>query len=339
LIAPKNLNSRISSVNGTSRTGVYCEGGTVKRILAVISGALVSMALVFAQALDTAKPKFEVASVKPSTGGNNFIGIGRQPGGRFNANNVPLRLLIQNAYRVRDFQVIGGPSWMATDRWNIEARAEEGSIPPQTGPPDPNIVDPMSLRVQSLLEDRFQLKLHRETRELPIYTLTIAKDGVKMKSVDAPPRLVPGQGGGPPPPPPPPPAPGGGPAPNFTPPPGSVMMGPGSLIGSAMSIAQLVNSLSGLVGRNIIDKTDLNGFFDVRLQFAPETAAGTPFGGPGGLPGPPPSGGGIGPAVATDPSAPAIFTAIQEQLGLKLDSTRGAVDVIVIDSVQKPSEN
>src|SRR5262245_64535333 len=110
----------------------------------------------FAQTPDSAKPKFEVASVKPSTTGNNFIGIGRQPGGRFNANNVPLKLLIQNAYNVRDFQVIGGPTWMTTDRWNIEAKAEEGSIAPQSGPPTPGVPDGIGLRLQSLLEDRFQ---------------------------------------------------------------------------------------------------------------------------------------------------------------------------------------
>jgi bla regulator protein blaR1 len=293
---------------------------------------------VFAQTPDGPKPSFEVSSVKPSTAGNNFIGIGRQPGGRFNANNVPLRLLIQNAYRVRDFQVIGGPSWMGTDRWNIEARAEEGSIPPQAGPPDPNVPDPIGLRLQSLLEDRFQLKLHRETRELPTYTLTVAKDGVKMKSVDAPPRFTPGQGGGAPPPPPPP-APGGGPPANFTPPPGSIMMGSGSLIGGAMTMTQIVNSLSGLVGRTIIDKTDLKGYFDLRLQFAPESAPGGlgPLGPIGGGP-PPPGAPGGAPAAASDPAV-SIFTAVQEQLGLKLDSTRGPVEVLVIDSVQKPSEN
>ena len=126
------------------------------------------------------KPSFEVASVKPSAAAGNFMGIGRAPGGRFTANNVPLRFLIQNAYRVRDFQIIGGPGWMASERWDVEAKAEEGSIPAATGPPDPNVPDPMSIRLQSLLEDRFQMKLHRETRELPIYTLTVAKDGLKM---------------------------------------------------------------------------------------------------------------------------------------------------------------
>jgi bla regulator protein blaR1 len=281
------------------------------------------------------KPSFEVASVKPSVNAGNFIGIGRAPGGRFTANNVPLRFLIQNAYRVRDFQVIGGPSWIALERWDIEAKAEEGSIPAPTGPPDPNVADPMSIRLQSLLEDRFQLKLHRETRELPIYTLTIAKDGLKMKSVEAPPRPVPGQA--PPGPPPPPPPPGGGLPVNFMPTPGSVMMSPGRLLGSAMTMTQLVNSIGGLLGRSVVDKTELKGYFDVRLQFAPDSASGG-FGPVGPVPGggPPIAG---PPAGASDPTGPSIFTAVQEQLGLRLESTRGPVEVLIIDSVQKPTEN
>jgi len=114
------------------------------------------------------------------------------------------------------------------------------------------------------------------------------------------------------------------------------MMGPGMLVGGSMSMTQLLNSLSGLVGRTIIDKTDLKGYFDVRLQFAPDSAPGSAF--PGGGPPPPGAPGGIAPAAASDPAV-SIFTAVQEQLGLKLDSTRGPVDVLVIDSVQKPSEN
>jgi len=169
---------------------------------------------------------------------------------------------------------------------------------------------------------------------LPIYTLTIARDGLKMKSVEPPPRPVPGQApAGPPPPPPP---PGGGLPANFTPPPGSVMMVPGGLLGSAMTMTQLINSIAGLVGRTVIDKTDLKGYFDVRLQFAPESAAGVsgPVG-PAAAAGPPIA----GPAGASDPTGPSIFTALQEQLGLRLESTRGPVEVLVIDSVQKPTEN
>jgi uncharacterized protein (TIGR03435 family) len=191
--------------------------------------------------------------------------------------------------------------------------------------------------LQSLLEERFQLKFHRETREQPIYTLTVAKDGSKLKSVEAPPRPVPGQAPATPPSPPPPPPPGGGLPANFTPPPGMIMMMPGGIAGSAMTIAQLINVISGQLGRPVVDKTELKGFYDVRLQFAPESAPGggpLGFAGPGG-PGAPPA----APPGASDPSGPSIFTAVQEQLGLRLESTKGPVEVIVIDSVQKPTEN
>jgi uncharacterized protein (TIGR03435 family) len=305
---------------------IFCIAPTVM----LITGAI------FAQSPET-KRSFEVASIKPNTSGTNFVRMGGPGGGngRFNGENVTLRMLLQNAYRIRDFQIVGGPAWISTDRWNVEAKAEDGSIPPPTGPPDPNTPNPMSLMLQSLLEDRFQLKVHKETRELPIYTLSVGKDGSKLKAVDAPPRPTPGQAA-PAPPPPPPPAGGGLPT-NFAPPPGLMMMMPGGMAGSAMTMAQIINVLSGQLARTVVDKTELKGYYDVRLQFAPESAPGGalgfggPAGGPGGAPVPPPG--------ASDPLGPSIFTAVQEQLGLKLESTKGPVDVIVIDSVQKPTEN
>src|SRR6185295_5099143 len=168
---------------------------------------------------------------------------------RFNAENLTLKMLITNAYRVREFQVLGGPNWITSDRWNVEAKAEEGSIPPPPpGPPDPTAMTPMSLMLQSLVEDRFQLRIHRETREQPIYTLVVGKDGSKLKAVDAPPRPVPGQAPTTPPPPPPPPQPGGGLPANFTPPPGLMLMMPGGMAGSAMTMAQIINIISGQLG-------------------------------------------------------------------------------------------
>jgi uncharacterized protein (TIGR03435 family) len=124
------------------------------------------------------KPSFEIALVKPRAIAS---------GGRLIADNASLTFLIRIAYRVRDFQIIGGPAWMATDRWDVEAKAEERSVAPPAGLQDPNAINGMDLRLQSLLEDRFQLKLHHETRELPLYVLTVAKDGPKMRAVDPPP--------------------------------------------------------------------------------------------------------------------------------------------------------
>jgi uncharacterized protein (TIGR03435 family) len=220
---------------------------------------------------------------------------------------------------MQDYQIIGGPSWLTTDRFDIQAQPER-----------PLSQDEMTVAVRLMLEDRFQLKTHRETRELPTYTLVVAKEG-KLKSVDAPPPFNPAQT---PPPPPPPPAAGGTLPANFTPPPGAAFQGPGAIIASAMAMSQFVNLLSSRLGRTVVDKTNLKGYYDFRLEFAPETAPGGPFGPGGPGPVPPPAAG-----TATDPQGPAIFTAIQEQLGLKLESTKGTVDVVVIDSIQKPTEN
>jgi len=279
---------------------------------------------VLAQAPGEARPSFEVASIKPNTSAQMGMSIGIQPGGRFVASGMTFRFLITFAYRVRDFQVIGGPSWTTSDRWNIEARAEEGSILPQTGPRDPNAPDPIGLRLQSLLEDRFQLKLHRETRELPAYELSVAKSGLKIKlSEDQTPYRPPAKGD-------PPAQPQiikpGGPMPRR-----SMLMGMGNLEANGVEFDSFVQMLSQQLGRTVIDKTGLKGLYDIKLQWAPEARQGaTPFG---------PSPAGVEPPPASDPSGPSIFTAVQEQLGLKLESTKGPTEVIIIDSVEKPSEN
>jgi uncharacterized protein (TIGR03435 family) len=213
---------------------------------------------------------------------------------------------------------------MTDEFWDIEARAEGGSIPQPAGPPDPSKPSPMAIRLQSLLEDRFQLKTHTETRELPVYELSIGKGGLKMKLSDDQTPVKPREPGAPPPPPPQP----GGPMRR-----GTMLLGRGNLQAAAINVTNIVQSLSSLVGRTIVDKTGLTGLFDVKLQWTPDPAQG----GVPGAAGPGPGGPEAGPAI--DSNGSSIFTALQEQLGLKLDSAKGPVDVIVVDSVQKPSEN
>ena len=264
------------------------------------------------------KPSFEVATVKPSGSSDNRISIMGEPGGRFKVTNATLKMVMAVAYRVRDFQISGGPAWTGTDRWNIEGKAEEGSIPQIRTPLDPTVPNPLMLMVQSLLEDRFQLKLHRETKELPVYELFTAKGGSKMKlSADQSP-IGPSERASPPP------APKeGGPMPR-----GTMGMGPGRVEANGVPIANFIQVLSQQLGRPVIDKTGLKGFYDIKLQWTPDL--GGPFIKPGGTePAPPPP----------DTSGPSIFTAIQEQLGLRLESAKGPVEVLVIDSVQKPTEN
>src|SRR5207249_420833 len=218
--------------------------------------------------------------------------------------------------------------------------------------------DQMQLMLQSLLEDRFQLKVHSEKREVPTYNLVVAKNGPKMKLSEDQSRPIP-QGTPPPPPctPPsatdatagqrgiPPPFDPRGPTPRGVTRMSGSPSGGMTMTATAVPISTLVNMLQGWAGRPIIDKTDLKGLFDFKLQFSPEGLPNlpTPFG-PIPGPGPGPGGGPAGnagptapPALASDP-APSLFTAIQE-LGLKLESTKGPVEVLVIDSVQKPTEN
>jgi uncharacterized protein (TIGR03435 family) len=265
------------------------------------------------------KPSFEVATVKPSAAGDNRVAILGQPGGRMVVTNATFKMVMAMAYRVRDFQISGGPNWIATDRWNIEAKAEEGSIPPRAGPPDPTVIPPQLLMMQSLIEDRFQLKMHRETKEMPVYELVVAKGGSKLKPSEDQSPIRPPERGTPPPPLP----QRGGPMPR-----GSMRMGRGDLEASGVPLANFVTGLSQQLGRTVIDKTDLKGLYDIKLQWAPELGQGPVA--PGGPEPPPPP---------ADPSGPSIFTAVQEQLGLRLESTKGPVEVLVIDSVQKPTEN
>jgi uncharacterized protein (TIGR03435 family) len=297
------------------------------------------------------KPAFEVVSIKPSpplTGGAIRIGGGAK-GDRFVMTSATLRMLLQTAYQRASntplsgqMQIIGGPGWMESDRYDVQATADcsGGAIPRER----------LQLMVQSMLEDRFQLKAHMETRELPIYNLLVAKGGPKVKpSEDQTPPFV---AAGPPRPcdstattPPPPPPPGGGRGfpfdPGSPPPRGSIMMMSSqtgmTLQATAMPVANLVGLLQQQLGRTVVDKTDLEGLFDFKLTFSPEGLA-SPFGRGALLP--PPGGAPAGPSpvpAATDP-VPSIFTAIQE-LGLRLESSKGPVEVLVIESVQKPTEN
>jgi uncharacterized protein (TIGR03435 family) len=303
-------------------------------VLAVAFG-LVSLALPLPQTPVT-RPSFEVASIKPyeepPLGQPRFYGFSNQPGGRFRATGTTLKMLMTFAYRVRDFQVVGGPDWITADRFEIVAKAEDGTVPPQTGKPDLNVPDTIALMLQSLIDERFQLKMHRETRELPVYELVAAKDGSKLQlSEDQSPPKPPEPGAARPPAPP--------PQRGFPPPPpgrGGIMMGgrPEGMIlqATAVKLSDLVTALSSQLGRTVIDKTGLQGLYDIKLQWTPDIGQGArPVGAiaPPGESAPPPA----------DLSGPTIFTAVQEQLGLRLVSTKGPVEVIVIDSVQKPTLN
>jgi uncharacterized protein (TIGR03435 family) len=294
--------------------------------LAIVSALIVIP--IFSQTPGASRPSFEVASIKPYAdpgAGPRFFGFRGEPGGtRIAMTGVTVKMLITYAYRIRDFQIIGGPDWINSERYDIQAKAEDGSIPPPTGPPDPSVPDPMGIRTQSLLDDRFQLKMHRETRELPVYELVLAKGGSRMILSEDQNPPQPRKPGDPLPPP-----------PQRGAPPGRgglfIQRTPSGFTMEATSVplSNFIGALSQQVGRTVIDKTDLKaGLYDIKLEWTDNGPAIGP---------PPPGADTVAPPA--EPSGPSVFTAIQEQLGLRLVSSKGPVDVFIIDGVQKPTAN
>ena len=264
------------------------------------------------------EPSFEVASIKPNKSGSGMIGI-RFPGvGQFNVINMPLREMIRFAYDVQPPQIEGGADWTTSERFDIIAKAEGRPTMPQ-----------VHAMLRSLLAERFALKIHRETRELPVYDLVVARAdkrlGTQLQPSTSECRPVRVPNGAPKPPPPPP----GGPGPEAIPRSEDgadmrcgALFGPGFITLRQFTMDRFAHDLTMVARRVVFNKTGLEGRYDIDVEFSPEFR-----------PAPPPG----APEIAAAPSdGPSLFTAIQEQLGLKLESSRGPVDVIVIDSAQRP---
>jgi uncharacterized protein (TIGR03435 family) len=260
---------------------------------------------------------FEVASVKQNVSGGNNIRFGLQPGGRFNAVNAPARELLRFAYMVQNFQIVDAPDWVEDDRYDIVAKAET-DIPPSP----PGQLGPMQMMMRSLLADRFRLIAREETREMPMYALVLDRpDGqlgpqLKESTTDCQALMAAARrGGGPP-------AGLGGPGER---PQCGMRFGFGELRAGSARIDELARLLSGQLERFVVDRTGLTASYDFDLTFTPDRM---PQGGA------PPAGVQL-PAV--DPNGPSIFTALQEQLGLKLEATRGPVPVLVVERIERPT--
>jgi uncharacterized protein (TIGR03435 family) len=253
-----------------------------------------------AQSQDAApRPTFEAVSIKPNTSGDFNAGINSFPR-RFEAKNVWLRYLIQFAWNIKDFQLSGGPAWAASDRYNVEATADGVATEKQ-----------QRLMVQALLEDRFQLKLHREAHESRAYVLVAAKGGIKLqaskagtceerKSDTSGPKVC-----------------------------GNYTMSQQRVDGTAITMQAFATALAQTLQQPVTDQTGFAGTFDVHVEWAPDQST------PGILApdlGPPDDGG-------ADPNGKSIFTVLQEQLGLKLESSKAPVEFLVIDRLERPSEN
>jgi uncharacterized protein (TIGR03435 family) len=291
-------------------------------------------------------PSFEVASIKPDKSGSFGVMLNIEPGGRFGATGVPLKLLIEEAYNAKDSQISGDPAWASSERFDLKAKPDEVTSAQMQKMKPEERKQTLMLMLQSLLADRFQLTLSRSTKDLPVYALVVARNGPKMKKSDFVPSDKPPDAA--------PPAPGGGTGRVMRggPPPrgGAVMMGPpGHLNINGAPLDRFADVLSRILGRPVIDKTGLQGNYEFSLNWTPDENQRPLM--PGGPP-PPPNGATAGGAVGGgpgDPSAPEpappdasgpnIFTALQEQLGLKLESQKGPVELLVIQHVERPSEN
>jgi uncharacterized protein (TIGR03435 family) len=265
------------------------------------------------------RPKFEVASIKPDLE-QGFTMVRPLPG-RLTAA-APVRLLMQNAYGVRSFQIVGGPAWIGSERYQIDAKSGGNASRAQ-----------IFLMLQSLLEDRFQLKTHRKTRDLPVYALVPARSGLKLPhpkeggcvspDPEAPPGAVFTQDW----------AGGRMPPPRQGQPPAArcgsvnvmVTLSGARMQGGNVTMPEFTRALSMVLGRRVVDRSGFTELFDVRLDFLPDET--TPA-----LPAPPPGG-------ATLDYSPDILAAIQQQLGLRIESAKGPVEVMVIDHVERPSAN
>lgn len=231
------------------------------------------------------QPAFDVASVKPRGLPVRPAAIRFLPGGRFQASNSTLLAILQQAYDVTEFQIAGAPDWVATSRFDIEAAAPPGDA----GTPR------LRIMLQGLLAERFGVRLHHETRPLAVYELVLGKSGSRLK---------PAMDGG---------------STGFDANPYG-----GYLTGTSLRISALVAVLQRWLDRPLVDKTGIDGSFDVKLSWAP---------GPENT-----RNAGPAPPSATD-SRPDIFAAVQEQLGLRLRAAHDPLDILVIDNVQQPSPN
>lgn len=275
------------------------------------------------QTTDAPLPSFEVAVVKPNHSGDSGTHVNISDPSRFVATNVTAKFLITFAYGMRDFQVSGGPAWIASDRFDIVAKVEDSRAQEIQKLLPVQRLDEMRLLIRSLVADRFKLSVSHQTKELPIYALVVAKGGSKLKEVPPPDPSSNAAS------PPRPSAPGAAPAP---PRPGgfgmSIDNSSAVLTARAIPISNLVMILSQPLNRQLVDRTGLKGTYDITLKWTADAGSGG-----GELQVAPDS------ASSTDAAGTSIFTALQEQLGLRLESTKGPVDTIVIDHIEQPSEN
>jgi uncharacterized protein (TIGR03435 family) len=258
-------------------------------------------------------PSFEVATIKPNHSNesghrDNFTR------GKYMGRNVTVKSLIERAYGVSDYQLIGAPAWTSSDAFDIDAKMEDSAAAEMLKLPPAERTEQIKLIFQAFLADRFNLKIARETRELPIYALVVAKNGPKLTPSKLPPLG----------------SPSATPAQQATR--GTDVTGKGlesTAVAKGVTLSQLVAILARdpeLAGRVVQDETGLKGEYDFTLQWTRDNLSA----GDGAI---------SADSSIKDASGPSLFTALQQQLGLKLEPKKGPVDTIIIQHIEKPSEN
>ena len=281
----------------------------LRQVFGLGLGAAACVVTLHAQVPDGKPPAFEVASIKENVSASDNASVRVQPGGRVSVSNNSLRNIIRNAYNVQNYQIIGGPDWVSSVRWDITAKAPDDAPPQQ-----------LLLMLRTLLADRFKLVIRNETREMPIYALTLARsDGqrgsqLRASSVDCAAIFAAAKAKGEAPP----------PTTNGRPTCGTRTTR-GSMMTTGVAMADFARNLGPFTGRPVLDRTGLTGTYDLDLTWTPEDA--------------PPGLDGTAPRSQPSSDGVSLYTAVQEQLGLKLDAQRGPVDVLVIDSAQRPVED
>ena len=251
---------------------------------------------------------FDVVTIKPSKEAVGGMGLGRSSPNGISLINTTAKSLMRNAYGVKEELISGGPNWINTSEYDVEAKVlnTDAVAPPLSR-------DQIKQMIQALLADRFKLVAHTEMKEIPVYELTIAKAGPKLQEAKSGDTYANGLKG-----------------PDGRTGAGLMMIVDGKFTGQGISISGLVDTLSLVLGRTVVDKTGLTGKYDITLLLPrPEGAAG---------PMPTPSTDASA-KVSSETSSPAFFTVLEEQLGLKLHSAKGLGKTLVIDHIEKPSEN
>jgi uncharacterized protein (TIGR03435 family) len=291
-------------------------------ILAGIIGVASTGAQAQTQNISAHKPalQYDVASIKliiPGSGITNVtgrIGMTDIPDG-FVARFATVKMLIGRAYAIDDYQLTGAPDWASKERYDIDAKFDSSTADElqKLSPADRVIARQEMLR--ALLAERFNLTIHREDKDVQVYYLVVAKNGPKLQEVKLDDAESDKSKAGP--------APGSGAM--------TVGASGGQIRGYATTLATLTGMLTRTLHRPVLDRTGLTEKYDFTLRWTPDDNASQPA--PGG------SSSGLPSADPAPNSGPSLFTAIQEQLGLKLEPAKGPVEFIVIDRVERPSGN